>query len=113
MLCQSLGIVPLHSDVDFPFVHPVEEALHECGPLQRKGCDQEVESHTAEAVALQEGHEEAKANEDHHVHVLETCAKKTKNTNMSSVFGPSNLKFIIQTKKSVYKTGIKGYINYY
>lgn len=57
-------------------MHSVEEALHECGPLQCEGGDQEVEAHTAEAVALQEGHEEAKANEDHHVHVLETCTKK-------------------------------------
>lgn len=68
--------VPLHADVDFPSMHSMEEALHECGPLQREGGDQEVEAHAAEAVALQEGHEEAEANEDHHVHVLETCTKK-------------------------------------
>lgn len=54
-------------------MHSVEEALHERSPLQRKSSNQEVESHTAEAIALQKGHEEAKANEDHHVHILETC----------------------------------------
>lgn len=68
--------VPLHADVDFPAMHSMEEALHECGPLQREGGDQEVEAHAAEAVALQEGHEEAEANEDHHMHVLETWTKK-------------------------------------
>lgn len=56
-------------------MHPVEKALHERGPLQGKGCDQEVEAHAAEAVALQEGHEEAETDEDHHVHILETCTK--------------------------------------
>lgn len=74
---------PRHSNVDLAaVVHAMEEALHERGPLQGKGCDQEVEAHTAEAVALQEGHEEAEANEDHHMHILETCTihkKKKKN----------------------------------
>ncbi|TNN37584.1 hypothetical protein EYF80_052257 [Liparis tanakae] len=64
--------VPLHPDVDLASVHAVEEALHERGPLQGEGRHQEVEAHAAEAVALQEGHEEAEADEDHHVHVLET-----------------------------------------
>lgn len=54
-------------------MHSVEEALHERSPLQREGCNQEVEAYAAEAVALQEGHEEAKTDEDHHVHILETC----------------------------------------
>lgn len=65
--------LPLHTDVNLSFMHSMEEALHECGPLQSEGSDQEVESHAAETVALQEGHEEAEANEDHHVHILETC----------------------------------------
>lgn len=64
--------VPQHPDVDLAFMHAVEEALHERGPLQREGRNQEVEAHAAEAVALQEGHEEAETDEDHHVHVLET-----------------------------------------
>ena len=59
--------------MDLPSMHTVEEALHERGPLQGEGCDQEVEADAAEAVALQEGHEEAEADEDHHVHILETC----------------------------------------
>lgn len=56
-------------------MHPVEKALHERGPLQGEGRDQEVEAHAAEAVALQEGHEEAETDEDHHVHILKTCTK--------------------------------------
>lgn len=54
----------------------MEEALHESGPLQGQGCDEEVEAHTAEAVALKEGHEETKADENHYMHVLETCRKQ-------------------------------------
>ena len=64
--------IPLHPDVDLACMHAMEEALHKSGPLQGEGCDQEVEAHTAEAVTLQEGHEEAKANEDHNMHILET-----------------------------------------
>lgn len=70
--CQ-VHTLPLHADVDLASVHAVEEALHERGPLQGEGCDQEVEAHAAEAVSLQEGHEEAETDEDHHVHILETC----------------------------------------
>lgn len=56
-------------------MHTMKEALHQRCPLQGKGCDQEVEAHTAEAITLQEGHEETETDEDHHVHILETCAK--------------------------------------
>lgn len=69
----SAGHVPLHSDVDLPPMHAVEEALHQRGPLQGEGRDQKVEPHAAEAISLQEGHEEAETDEDHHVHILETC----------------------------------------
>lgn len=51
----------------------MEPALHEKSPLQTKGGDQEVEAHSTEAVAFQEGHEESKSNKDHHVDILETC----------------------------------------
>lgn len=54
-------------------VHAVEESLHQRGPLQREGGYQEIEAHAAEAVALQESHQEAEANEDHHMNILETC----------------------------------------
>lgn len=50
----------------------MEPALHEQRPLDTESSDQEVESDTAEAVTLQEGHEETESNEDHHMHVLET-----------------------------------------
>lgn len=70
---QCVYHIPLHPDMDLASMHTMEKALHECGPLQGKGCNQEVEADAAEAVALQEGHEEAEADEDHHVHILETC----------------------------------------
>ena len=53
----------------------MEEALHESGPLQGEGRNEEVEAHTAEAITLQEGHEKTEANEDHHMHILETWAQ--------------------------------------
>lgn len=70
---QYFEHVPLHPDVDLASMQTVEEALHERGPLQGEGGDQEVEAHAAEAIALQEGHEEAETDEDHHVNILETC----------------------------------------
>lgn len=57
--------------MDVATVEGVEEALDQCGPLQGKGGQEEGEAHAAEAVALQEDHEEAEAHEDHGVHVLE------------------------------------------
>lgn len=71
----SVWHIPLHPDVDLASMHTMEETLHECGPLQGEGCDQEVEAHAAEAVTLQERHKEAETNEDHHVHILETCTR--------------------------------------
>lgn len=65
--------LPLHANVDLASMHAVEEALHQSGPLQGKSCDQEVEANATEAIPLQEGHEEAKADEDHHMNILETC----------------------------------------
>ena len=59
--------------MDVATVEGVEEPLDECGPLQGKGGQEEGEAHAAEAVALQEDHEEAEAHEDHGVHILEAC----------------------------------------
>lgn len=55
------------------FFKEAEPALHEQRPLDAEGCQQEVEAYSAEAIALQEGHKEAEAHEDHGVHILETC----------------------------------------
>lgn len=41
------------------------------GPLDDVGRNEEVEADRTEAVPLQEGHEVAETDEDHHVHVLE------------------------------------------
>lgn len=66
--------IPLNSNCDLSsgVVQGVEPALHEKSPLEAEGSDEEVEAHSAKAVAFEEGHEEAESNKDHHVDVLET-----------------------------------------
>lgn len=78
----SCVCLPLYSNIDFPsaVVQGVEPALHEESPLKAKGSDQEVESHTTEAVAFQEGHEEAKSNKDHDMDILEAWREREINT---------------------------------
>ena len=49
----------------------VPGTLHEDGELEGVRGDDEVESHGSPRVSLQEDHEEAETNEDHHVHILE------------------------------------------
>lgn len=70
--------LPLNSDGDLSSgeVQGVEPALHEKSPLEAKGSDEEVESHSTKAVALEEGHEEAESNKDHHMDVLETWEER-------------------------------------
>lgn len=70
---KTKGVLLLYSNVDLScgVVQGVEPALHEESPLETKGSNQKVESHTAEAVAFQEGHEKTKSNKDHDVDVLE------------------------------------------
>ena len=51
----------------------MDEAAGEDRPLYDDGRDEKVVADAAEAVALEEGHEEAEADEDHHVDVLEHC----------------------------------------
>lgn len=69
--------LPFYSNFDLAIhgVQRVKPALHQQRPLDAKCCDEEVEAHSAEAVALQEGHEEAEAHKDHHMHVLEACGQ--------------------------------------
>lgn len=66
---------PFYPNLDLAVgvVQRVEPALHQQGPLEAEGCHQEVETHRAEAVALQKCHQEAKPNKDHHMDILETC----------------------------------------
>lgn len=70
----------LYSNEDFSsaVVEGVEPALHEKSPLQTKGGNQEGETHSTEAVALQKCHEETKSNENHDVDVLEACREGNK-----------------------------------
>lgn len=58
-------------DVDFDLaVIQVPETLHEEAPLQPKGSQEQVDTHTAEPISLEEGHKEPEANEDHDVDIL-------------------------------------------
>lgn len=52
------------------------QALHEEAPLQPEGGQEQVDAHAAETVALEEGHEEPEANEDHDMNILEHWRKK-------------------------------------
>lgn len=63
-------------DLSISVVQGVEPALHQQRPLEAEGCDEEVETHSTEAVPLQECHQEAKSNEDHHMDILKTWRKK-------------------------------------
>lgn len=49
----------------------MKESLHNRAPLKAQSSEKEVETNTSEAILLQEGHEEAKTNEYHDVHILE------------------------------------------
>ena len=61
------------SDWDFAIVVQMKEAKHDGCPLQAEGCQHKVTPNTAKTIALQEGHQEAKTNEHHNVHILEHC----------------------------------------
>lgn len=67
-------------DLAVGVVQRVEPALHQQGPLEAEGCDQEVETHCAEAVALQKCHQEAKSHKYHHMDILETCKTNRERT---------------------------------
>lgn len=56
----------------------MEEAIDEDGPLEAEGGHHEVKTHRAEAIPLQEHHEEAEADEDHDVNILEHCGGREK-----------------------------------
>lgn len=49
----------------------MQESLHNRAPLKAQSSEKEVETDTTEAILLQEGHEEAKPNEYHDMHILE------------------------------------------
>ena len=49
----------------------VEEAIYDGEDLDGQGGEKHVEGDGGQTVLLQEGHQEAKAEEDHHVDVLE------------------------------------------
>lgn len=49
----------------------MKESLHNRAPLKAQSSEKEVETNTTEAILFQEGHEEAKPNEYHDMHILE------------------------------------------
>lgn len=64
-------------DADFDLaVLQVPQALHEEAPLQSEGGQEQVDAHAAEAISLEEGHEEPEANEDHDMNILEHWRKQ-------------------------------------
>lgn len=64
-----------HSLPDLAVLH-VKESLHQHGPLHHQGGHEQGEAGGTVAIFPQEGHEEAEANEDHHLDVLELCGEK-------------------------------------
>lgn len=49
----------------------MKESLHNRAPLKAQSREKEVETNTTKAILFQEGHEEAKPNEYHDMHILE------------------------------------------
>lgn len=58
----------------------MQESLHNRAPLKAQSSEKEVETDTTEAILLQEGHEEAKPNEYHDMHILEYWKEERKKT---------------------------------
>lgn len=57
--------------MNFPFKLAISVLPnHQSGPFQRNDSTQHVQRHGTQTIFLQEGHEEAKANEDHDVDIL-------------------------------------------
>ena len=80
----------LLKDVDLDLaICQVPQALGQQTPLQAEGSQQQVTAHAAEAVPLQEGHEEAKADEYHHMDIL----KHWRHTPGEKVLAPPSLPF--------------------
>ena len=51
----------------------VEEPTDQDGPLDAEGGDHHVQGDSGQPVLLQEGHQESKPNENHHMDILEHC----------------------------------------
>ena len=58
----------------------IDPSANENGPFEHVGGDQEVEGDAAEAVLLEESHEEAEADEHHRMNVHEHCSHREKQT---------------------------------
>jgi len=77
-ISEPISSLLLHSDEDLPTLERVEPALHQESPLDPKGSNEEIETHSSKSITLEEHHEEAKAHKDHHVDILESCAEGKK-----------------------------------
>lgn len=69
-LVSNLTDECLQADEDFSPFH-LEEAPTDDSPLDHEGGQQQVEAYCAVPVPLQEGHQEAEPDENHHMDVLE------------------------------------------
>lgn len=52
------------------------DALHEEAPLQAEGSQEQVDAHAAEAISLEERHQEPKTNKDHDMDILKHCREE-------------------------------------
>lgn len=64
----------------------VQEPTEEDVPLDYESSNDHIEPNTREPIALEERHEEAEPNEDHHVDVLEHCNERKKNLGQKLVW---------------------------
>jgi hypothetical protein len=64
--------LPGNADFNMATANSVmKESAAQNGPLDIQGSYQQVESNGTESISLEEGHEEAKADEHHDVNILE------------------------------------------
>ena len=66
----------MQAQLDLAAVADVREPpVHQQRPLYDVDGEEKVEAHRAEAVTLEEGHQEAEPDQHHDVHVLEHCGE--------------------------------------
>lgn len=99
-----------NSDFDLPIsVQGVEPALHKQCPLEAEGSDEEVETHSTKAVPLEERHQKAKPNEDHHMDILETWEEENEKWKWSvKMFSPSQCGCPLMLYKQTIKVKVPG-----
>ena len=80
----------------------VQEPSHYNRPLNNEGCDEEIQPEAAEAVSLQKSHQEAEADEYHHMDILEHWKGKMDAFKKKDWIFPSKYINLNLRKKNVY-----------